>query len=178
MAERRQAFRRDPIEVDLGDDKVISVGPVPWQQRNDFGDAVIRQNIQVINEAVSMYVDPDTSAPQLEAKLGQKFNDANELLILGLDEATYELVMAISPLYYNQIIAILVAAAEVNELDQLLPLIDPKLLAPTTLGGLVSDLMMERMGDTPKTESSPSSSSQDSNGAISNDSLTEKSPAS
>lgn len=162
MSERRQAFRRDPIEIDLGGDTIISVGPVPWQQRNDFGDEVVRQNLDVINESVSLYIDPETSAPQLEAKLGQKFNDANELLKRGLDETTYGMVMSINPLYHNQIIAILIAVCEVNDLEHLLPLIDPKLIAPTSLGGIVSDLMLGQMDGTQKTESSQSSSSPES----------------
>lgn len=158
MTERRQVFRRDPIEIELGGDEVISVGPVPWQKRNDFGDAIVRQHIMMINEAVELYVDPDTSTPQLSAKLGEKFRDADELFQLCLSEEEYAKLKQLT-LYHNQVIEILRAACEVNDLDQLIQLIDPKLMAPTTLGGIVSDLMLGQ-DLTPKTESSPDSSSE------------------
>jgi hypothetical protein len=160
--EVRQAFKRTPIEIDLGGE-VISVGPVPWEQRNDFGNEVIRQHLEILNEGVKIYLDPETSAPQLEAKLNEKFTDPGVLLRLGLEEKVYEQIKS-RPMFQNQVVVILLAIAEVNELQQLYPLLDPNLEAPTTLSGLLWQIVEEaRSGeDTQKTESGPDSSSQDS----------------
>lgn len=162
MPERRQAFRREPIEIDLGGEVILSVGPVVWQQRNDFGNEVIRQHVEIINEAVKMYTDPDTGVPQLEAKLGEKFSDPDTLFKLGLDDITYGLLKSLPVLYQNQVVAILLAICEVNELDQLKAMIDPNLTTPTTIGGLLTSLISGGPIDTQKTESGPDSSSLES----------------
>lgn len=159
MDERRQAFRREPIEIDLDETTTISVGPIPWERRTDFGNEVMRQHVEVINETVRLYADPDTGVPQLEAKLGEKFNDPKELLRLGLAEETFQSLP--TNLYFNQIVEILKACCEVNGLTQLIPLIDPNSTTPTLLGGIVSDLT-SGLGASPKIESGPDSSSPDS----------------
>jgi hypothetical protein len=161
MSERRQAFRREPIEVGLSEDKFISVGPVAWERRNDFGNEIMRQHVEIINEGVKLYVDPDIGLPQLEAKLTEKFNDPDALLRLGLTDEVYAEVKAITPLYHNQIVAILMAACEVNDLVQLIPMIDPNSQTPMTIGTLLSNLASGEE-TTPKTESGPDSSSTDS----------------
>lgn len=160
MTERRQAFAREPIEIDLGGSQgVISVGPVVWTRRNEFGSEVVRQNVQVVNEAVRLYTEPDTGLPQLEMKLSEKFSDGPRLLELGLDQATFKL-LDIPTLHQNQITAILVAICEVNDLVQLLPMIDPNSTTPTTLGGFVGGL--QEMMEPQKTESGVDSYLQES----------------
>ena len=126
MTDRRQAFRREPLEVDLGDDRIIIVDPLPWEARNDFGNQLVYQHTQITNEAVRLYVDPDTQVPQLEAKLGEKFTDPKRLLELGLSSGAFEVAYS-KPLYRNQLTEILLAILDINELEQLKPMIDPKL---------------------------------------------------
>ena len=153
----RTAFRRDPIMVDLGDERVIQVHPIPWEQRNDFGNEVMTQHVTVINEAVKIYTDPESGAPQLEAKLAEKFTDPRELLRLGLLTDQFELAYS-KPLYNNQIVEILLAICDNNGLEQLKPMIDPNLTTPMMLGGLLAEL--EPSGtSTPRTGSGLDSSS-------------------
>jgi len=161
MTERRQAYRREPIEVDLGGE-VISVGPITWLQRNDFGNEVMRQHTQILNEAVQIYVDEsaEEAIPQLEAKFAEKFIDPYRLFELGLDDENYQRLKSMD-LYDNQIVEILFAICDVNRLDQLRPLLDPNSLTPTKLGGIVSELV-SGVQNILKTESSPDSSSQES----------------
>jgi hypothetical protein len=156
MNDRRQAFKREPIEVDLGD-RVISVGPIPWEKRNDFGDAVIGQYTTIINEAVVLFMDEATGAPQLDAKLKEKYSDPTQLLRLGLEDGAFEAATS-EPLYENQIIALLLAICEVNSLSQLRAILDPNWDGPTTLGGLQS-VIGPLTPDSPTTESGLDSSS-------------------
>lgn len=138
MSDRRQAFAREAIEIDLGD-RVVTVAPVPWVQANDFGNEVVQQNVTILNEVAVIYSAPDSDIPQLSMKLAQKWTDPRRLLELGLPAEEFEKIKSVS-LYDNQISAILVAAAEVNGLKQLLPILDPNLESPATLSGLVSAL--------------------------------------
>jgi hypothetical protein len=153
MSERRQAFRPESIEIDLGDGKVISVAPVVWTQRSDFGNEVVRQHVEIINEAVRIFVDKEFGIPQLEAKMGEKFSDPDILFKLGLTTENYEQVKDLN-LYMNQIIEILLAICDVNVLPQLKALIDPNSQTPTRLGGITSELMSGII-PTQKTESGP-----------------------
>lgn len=159
MSERRQAFRPEPIEIDLGDSILFSVGPIPWEQRNDFGNEVVKQNVDIINETVRIYTDPDSGAPQLSAKMSQKFTDGGKLLALGLSEEAFPLLP--KPLFHNQVVEILLAICDVNGLDQLKALIDPNLQTPMMPGGLDSGLTAG-IADIQRIESGPDSSSQDS----------------
>lgn len=163
MTERRQAYRREPIEIDLGNDTIISIGPVSWLKRNDFGNEVMRQHSDIINEAVKIYLDEnaENAVPQIEARFAEKFTEPYKLLELGLDPDTYKTLVDLD-LTYEQIVAILLAICDVNKLSQLYPLLDPNSLTPTPLGGLISKLVSGE-DDTQKTESSPDSSSQESN---------------
>lgn len=155
MYERRQAFRREPIEVQLDETTVISVAPVPWQQRNDFGNEVVNQHVEILNNAVRMYIDADTGLPQLEAKMGEKFSDPDALFKLGLLPETYSAVKSLD-LYHNQIVEILLAICDVNDVAQLKAMIDPNLTTPTKLGGILSGLI-EPEADTQSPESGPDS---------------------
>lgn len=162
MTERRQAFRREPIEVDLGGE-VILVGPVSWLKRNDFGNEVMRQNSEILNESISIYVnkDAEVAIPEITAKFTEKFTDPYVLFEVGLEEETFKQVKAIDPLYENQIVEILLAICDVNRLETLKPLLDPNFQTPTTLGGLLG-LAVAGETDTQKTESGLDSSSLES----------------
>lgn len=162
MPERRQAFRRDAIEVWLSEDEkdFISVAPIPWENRNDFGNELIRQHVEITNEAVRLWIDPETSAPQLEAKLGEKFTDARRLLELGLPQEAFAKIKD-RQLYSNQIVALLLAVCDVNEL-QLGLLIDPNSPTPTVIGSSLSGLVAAQAQLTARIESGLDSSSQES----------------
>lgn len=160
MSDRRQAFRREPIELWLDDKTMISIGPIPWEKRNDFGNELVRQNTEIINEAVRIYVDEESGLPHLEAKLGEKFSNPLALFELGLDPMVFEVVRGLK-LYQNQVVEILLVICEVNDLEKLKVMIDPNLMAPTPIGGLLSALAAKG-DDTLKEESGPDSSSQDS----------------
>lgn len=134
------------------------MGPIPWEQRNDFGNEVIRQHTEAINEAVRLFVNEE-GVPQLEAKVAEKFNDPTTLLRIGLGEDLYKEAVS-EPLYFNQIVALLIAICEVNEFTQLLPLIDPNSTTPTALSGILSDLMSGTT-TTEKIESGDDSFSQE-----------------
>lgn len=158
MTERRQAYRREPIEVDLGGE-VILVGPISWLKRNDFGNEVMRQNTEIMNEALQIYVneDAENAVPHLTAKFSEKFTDPYALFDLGLDEETSKQVKAVDPLYENQIVEILLAICDVNRLETLKPLLDPNFQTPASNGGLTE---MAGVRDILKTGSGPDSSSQ------------------
>lgn len=171
MPERRQAFRREPIEVELDPETSVLVAPIPWEQRNDFGNEIIRQHVEAINEAVRVYIDPSSGIPQLEAKLTDKFTDPASLLSLGLLSGVWDSLKG-QPLYYNQITELLIAICEVNQLDQLRPLVDPNSTTPTALSGIISELLSGLTSDTiPQIESG-----QDSSSAASIETPSEPSP--
>jgi len=161
MDDRRQAFKREPIIVELSPEESISIDPIPWEQRTAFGDEVVRQNVSILNEAARIYVDEDSGAPQLEAKLTQKFTDPRRLFELGLIPETYEIIKD-KKLYHNQVVEILLVIAEINDLPQLKPMLDPNSLTPTPLSGILSSLTTPGDVSLP-IESGPDSSSPDSN---------------
>jgi len=151
MDNRRQAFRREPIVIELDPNFSLPVDPIPWEQRTDFGNEVVRQHVQILNEAVKIYVDEDTGLPQLEAKLTQKFSNPLELFRSGLPEETFNLLKDL-PLYHNQVVEILLAICDINDLPQLKPMLDPNSQTPTPLGGILSTLIAPG-ADIPKTGS-------------------------
>lgn len=154
MSERRQAFRRDPIEIELEQDgRLISVGPVPWEKRNEIGNEIIKQHTAELNEAVKLFVAEDGQTPQLEAKLANKLTDPFQVLQLGLASDQYEKVVD-RKLYLNQITSLLIAIIEVNELAHLRALVDPNSSSPGGLGGIISTLIPTE-DDTQKMESGP-----------------------
>ena len=160
MTERRQAFRREPIEIDFGD-AVVSIAPVSWLRRNDFGNELLRQHSELLNEAVQIYIEEsaETEYPQMQAKFASRFSDPIMLLELGLDAATFQQGKALAgELTFEQISEILLAICDVNKMDQLRPLLDPNSQTPTPLGTILSQLVAEG-DDTPKTESGQDSSS-------------------
>ena len=161
MNERRQAFKREPIEVELAPGDIFLVDPIPWEQRNLFGDEVVRQNVELLNESVRIYIDEASGAPQLEAKMAEKFSDYRRLFELGLSESAWAAVKG-KQLYSNQVVEILLAICDVNDLSRLRPILDPNSTTPTKLGGMLSELMSTPPGEsTQKIESGPDSSPQE-----------------
>src|SRR6185503_4890083 len=96
MSERRTAFRRDPIEIELeAEGRLISVGPVPWEQRNDLGNEIVKQHTEELNDSVKSFVTTidDIEVPQLEARLANKLKDPFVVLKLGLEDSEFNKVV-------------------------------------------------------------------------------------
>jgi hypothetical protein len=160
------------VEVEEG--RTFTASPLPWQKRNDFGDTLIKQHTTALNDAIKLYVEPDTNIPELEAKLYERVNDPIALLQMGYPESKPKDFDGLS---WRQLIELLLVALEVNELKHLSRLIDPNLISPTVNGGTPSVGEPEEMIGQ-KIESLVDSSSPDSNGTLSQDSPTEKSSVS
>lgn len=154
MAERRQAHRREPIIVELPSGVEIEVHPLPWQARNDVGDEIINQSQEITNEAIRVYVDQTSGAPQLEMRLNEKLRDPGMIVAMGLPGVEIP-----SDTTYSEIHEIIYAILDVNDLEKLRPLVDPNFQTPTTIGG-ESLSGLESLIDGVKTPSSEGSSSE------------------
>jgi hypothetical protein len=173
MEDRRQVFRRKPTEVVL-EAKAISVAPLPWLQRDEFANEVVRQNAEILNEGVKLWFD-DTDGgalPVLQAKFAEKWTDPYALLRLAVPGEDWTAPWA-QALYTDEIVEILVAACDVNKLDTLKALVDPNSPTPDQLFGNLSSLLAPGENGQ-KIESSPDSSSQDSLDQPSSSSPTQK----
>lgn len=157
MSERRQAFRRDPIEIELEADRLISVGPSLWEIRNEIGNAIIKQHTDELNDAVKTFIAEDSEVPQLQVRLANKLADPFVIMQMALPEPEYSKVVD-RKIYPNQITAILVAILEVNELEHLRALVDPNFSTPDGIGGIASLLTRTEDDVTQKTGSGPVSS--------------------
>lgn len=158
-SELRQAHRRKPIRVELEEGQVLEAAPLQWQKRNDFGNAIVKAYSDSINEAVKVYVEEGSEVPQLEAKFYEKFQDPIKLLGLaypGVPAKDY------GKCSWHQLVELLLAALEVNDLMHLARMIDPNFQAPTENGGKpTTDGELESLLG-PKIESLVGSSSPDS----------------
>lgn len=141
--ERRQAHRREAIEVEVTGGKVFTAAPLPWMARNDFGDEVVRQATKSLNEYVKIYTDPELNIPQLEAKLDERLTDPNVILLMiypGND------VKDFIPLVWSEIVELIFAGLDVNGLERLKRTIDPNFVPPTTNGGTPTSEAGETIG--------------------------------
>lgn len=131
-SERRQAHRRQSIIVELEEGVLFEAKPLPWLKRNDFGNEVVKQHTASINEAVRLYTDPETNVPILEAKLYERITDPIGLIT----DFAYPGTKAkdLNNLTWRQLIELLLAALEVNDLQHLARMIDPNSQAPTENG--------------------------------------------
>lgn len=129
MVERRQATRREPIEVEVRD-KVFEAHPLPWQQANDLGNEIVRQNAEAANAAVRMYVQDDI--PQLELALQTKISDWNIVLLVAYPNHESVDFMGFD---IDECAALILASLEVNHLEHLNNLVDPNSHAPMIPGG-------------------------------------------
>jgi hypothetical protein len=175
MSEQRQAHRRESIVTEIDEKLSFEAKPLQWQARNDFGNSIVQQHAQSVNEAVKLYVDPDTDVPQLEAKLYERVQDPMALLALAYPEVKAD---AYRNLTWRQLIELLLAALDVNELQHLKRIIDPNSQPPTENGGTQSsDGAMENLLGQ-RIESLVGSSSQESAEPLSSGSPSPKSEVS
>lgn len=135
MSERRQAHRREPIEVELDSGDIFSAVPLPWMARNDFGNEIIRQVTASLNEAVRIYTDPELNIPQLERKLDERLIDMPAILSMGYPQVEAD---KFADLSWSEIVELIKAALDVNELSKLKRLIDPNSPSPDGSGGMIT----------------------------------------
>lgn len=160
MAERRQAARREPIEIETADGRVFIAHPLPWMQANDLGNEIMRQNVEAANDLVHMWID-DAGLPELQMAFHVKIKDWNSVLKLafpGEDEAKFHDPADPSS---DECADLVIASLEVNHLEHLRHLVDPNSPTPMKPGGTSSSQETEGESGT-KTTSMPSSEPQDS----------------
>lgn len=158
MGERRQATRREPIEVEVADGRVFTAIPLPWMQANDLGNEILRQNQEGTNEFIRMYVNDD-GLPQLEMKLKQKIMDWASVLKLAFPSVEDSYWHEPTDLDADQCAQLVLASLDVNHLEHIKHLVDPNSPTPTLPGGMDSSVP-GTIQDGPKTVSTVSSDSQ------------------
>lgn len=183
MTEKRQAHRREHIEVEVRD-RVLEAHPIPWLHRNDLGNELITQYTDIFNSALKAYVDPETNVPSLESALHDKIKDPISLVIKGYtrypdDGEPYTpegLEEFLNRLEWGELRELIYAALDVNDLVDLKPLVDPNSPTPISNGGTSgSGTGLERIRDILSGPSTLDSSSQESQEERSSDSPTERS---
>jgi hypothetical protein len=157
MPERRQAVRREPIEITLSDGKTYTANPLPWLKAGDLGNEIVRQNADAANEMVRLYVQDD-GLPQLEMKLKQKISDWGTVLVLAYPGSTPE---EFDRYDIDECSALVLAALEVNHLTHIKHLVDPNFQPPMPNGGIVSsasgeDLIGQKIASIPPSDSTDS----------------------
>lgn len=169
--ERRLVHRRTPIVVVLDGGKEFTAKPLPWQKRNDLGQELVRDNVEQTNKQLRMFLDPELSVPQIEAQLNEPLSDYPKFLLLGYENTKRE---DFDDCSFGELVELLAAVLEVNELGKMRRLIDPNFQSPTPPTGEISSAtgLMEMIGE--KMPSLVNSSSSDSTETPSSDSPTEK----
>jgi hypothetical protein len=172
--DRRQVHRRKPIVVVLDSGEEFSAEPLPWQKRNDLGQAIVTDNVAQTNKQLRMFVDPELSVPQIEAMLNEPLSDFPQFLVMGYPGTE---VSDYDECSYGELVELLAAVCEVNELSKLRRLFDPNYQTPTTSTGETSSAegILEQMMTGEKIQSSVDSSSSDSDETTSSTSPTQKS---
>jgi hypothetical protein len=166
MGDRRQVHRREPIELVMDDGRVFTARPLPWLARNDLGSAIVQHSLNDLNEAVRLFVDPKTSAPQLALDFDEKLKNPLPILLMMYPEEDEH---AYDNLDRGEITALLVAGVEVNDLERIRHLVDPNFQPPLPNGGTSSSGVgtVEEITTGLKTVSSLDSSLPESDAATS-----------
>jgi len=159
MAERRQAARREPIEVELQDGRVFTAKPLPWMDANDLGNMILQEQAASVNNAVRLYV--EDNVPQLEVSLQLKVTDWQPVLDKCYPENTHLEWSTPAAPSRDECAALVIASLEVNQLEHLIGLVDPNSPTPTNLGGLNTSESGTEMIAGLRMQSTPDSSEQD-----------------
>jgi hypothetical protein len=133
--DRRQAHRREPIEVVMDDGRVFEARPLPWLDRNALGALIVQQTLADLNEMVRVYVDPETTAPQLDLEFSEKLKDPIPVLRLIYPDRE---VGDFTDLTRDEITELLLAGVDVNGLERIRHLVDPNSQTPMLNGGIAS----------------------------------------
>ena len=156
MAERRQAHRREPIEVEVRD-RVFTARPLPWLKRNDLGNEIMTQYTELLNSSLAAYKNPETGTPELSLYLQDKVQRPVDIIMLGYPDEDKDWI---NELDYPELLELIFASLDVNQLETLRDLVDPNSQPPTNPGGTSSP--GEETSDTPSPQPILDSSSQDS----------------
>ena len=157
MAERRQAARREPIEIETADGRVFTAHPLPWMNASELANEVMRQNVEAANKLVSMFI-TDEGVPQLEMQAQEKISDWQSVFRLAYPNEPEEKWHDPHDLSTDECASVVLVALEVNHLEHLKHLVDPNSPTPMPTGGTNSS--QETEGNGTKTESTPNSDSQ------------------
>jgi hypothetical protein len=159
MAERRQATRRKPIEVEVEDGRVFTAHPLPWMQANDLGSEIVNQNLENANQLVRMWIS-DEGLPQLQMQFQKKISNWQSILRMAFPEVSDEMWTTPRVLDESECAELMLAALDVNHLEHIKHLIDPNSPTPTIPGG--KSISLEPEGNGAKIESTADLDSQDS----------------
>lgn len=170
MTERRRAAKLEPIIVELEDGNEYLAHPLPWMDRNDLGNEILKQYNELTNDAIKSFVGED-GTPQLDLMLNDKLKDPAAILKLA-----YPQVAEWPKLTWPEILELIYAACDVNGLENLRQLIDPNSRTPDKVGGTNSS--GEDQIDTQKTPFTEDSDSSDLTEPESSNSPTLSSPIS
>lgn len=156
MPERRQATRREPIEIEVEDGRVFTAHPLPWMQANDLGNEIVKQNMEAANDFVHMWIN-DEGLPELQMQFQVKIKDWHTPLKMAFPEVTEEQWTEPAVLSADECASLLLASLDVNHLEHIKHLVDPNSPTPTNLGGTATS--PEPEGNGQKTESTADSES-------------------
>lgn len=159
MAERRQATRREPIEVETEDGRVFTAHPLSWIEANNLGNEIVRQNVENANDFVRLWMN-DADMPQIEMKFQQKISDWGPLVAICFPNEPDEKWHEPRELSSHELADCIIASLDVNHLEHLKHLVDPNSPTPMIPGGTSSS--PEPEGNGTKIESIPNSDSTDS----------------
>jgi hypothetical protein len=160
MAERRQAARRDPIEVELQDGRVFIAHPLPWMVANDLGNEIVRQNLEAANDLVRMWIS-DAGLPELQMQFAKKITDWQTLFKMAYPDEPEEKWNDPKSPGLDESADLILASLDVNHLEHIKHLVDPNFQPPMLPGG--ASTSTETEGESGKrTESTPDSGSVDS----------------
>lgn len=143
MAERRQAARREPIEVELADGRVFTAHPLPWMVANDLGNEIVRQNLEAANELVNLWVN-DAGLPQLQMQFAKKISDWKGLFSTAYPNEPEEKWHDPHDPSLDESADLILAALDVNHLEHIKHLVDPNYQPPMNPGG--TDISQETEG--------------------------------
>lgn len=122
MTDERRVSRKEGISVHVERiDKTYTAEPLPWRKRNDFGDEVIQQYLSALNKAI------EQGKEGLIARLMESEIDYEKLCKMAFPTSSPK---DIENLSFHEVIAILGAALDVNDLSRQMYMLDPNLPAP------------------------------------------------
>lgn len=121
--------RREPVEVEIGTGRVITIRPLPWRKRNDLGQIVVTE----YSNAVQRFLDV-VEAKKSDALIADFFDgilDWDKIFQVGLPDENIE------ELTWEEMIQVGTEMLKVNGLESQAWMIDPKLRsrAENTLNG-------------------------------------------
>lgn len=139
MAEDKpRATRREPVTTKAGGVSFKAV-PLPWQKRNDLGDAVVAQYSLAFNNVLRSMRDENDQVIGIEGALFETGLDYPTLFLLAYSTYEYdektddlkpsdppvELRRAFKMLDFEDMLEVLVGALKANGLDRLEHMLDP-----------------------------------------------------